>query len=66
MRATISRLVYFQHLSTAIVPLLPTGADASAPHLTHYGAYNRMTVWQPPDHPLVPWTGTMFEYMMPA
>ena len=37
--------------------------NASAPHLTHYGAYNRMTVWQPPDHPLVPWTGTMFGFL---
>ena len=37
--------------------------NASAPHLTHYGAYNRMTVWQPPDHPLVPWTGSMFGFL---
>src|SRR4051812_14222697 len=37
--------------------------NISAPHLTHYGAYNRMTVWQPPDHPLVPWTGTMFGFL---
>jgi SSS family solute:Na+ symporter len=34
--------------------------DASAVHLTHTGAYNRMTVFQPPDHPLTPWTGTFF------
>ena len=27
---------------------------ASAPHLTQYGAYNRLTVFQPPDHPLTP------------
>ncbi len=36
---------------------------ASAPHLTHYGAYNRMTVFQPPDHPLTPWTGTFFGFL---
>ncbi|MDB5734466.1 MAG: Na+/glucose cotransporter [Alphaproteobacteria bacterium] len=32
-------------------------ADAASPHLTQYGAYNRLTVFQPPDHPLIPWTG---------
>jgi solute:Na+ symporter, SSS family len=36
---------------------------ASAPHLTHYGAYNRLTVFQPPDHPLIPWTGTFFGFL---
>ena len=36
---------------------------ASAPHLTHYGAYNRLTVFQPPDHPLTPWTGTFFGFL---
>jgi SSS family solute:Na+ symporter len=35
-----------------------TAADTASPHLTQFGAYNRMTVFQPPDHPLVPWTGT--------
>ena len=37
--------------------------DASAPHLTHYGAYNRLTVFQPPDHPLMPWTGAFFGFL---
>ena len=37
--------------------------DASAPHLTQYGAYNRLTVFQPPDHPLTPWTGTFFGFL---
>ena len=32
-------------------------AEAASPHLTQYGMYNRMTVFQPPDHPLIPWTG---------
>ncbi|MES2473181.1 MAG: sodium/solute symporter [Pseudomonadota bacterium] len=32
-------------------------AEVATPHLTQYGAYNRMTVFQPPDHPLIPWTG---------
>ena len=36
---------------------------ASAPHLTHYGAYNRLTVFQPPDHPLTPWTGTFLGFL---
>jgi len=36
---------------------------ASAPHLTHYGAYNRLSVFQPPDHPLTPWTGTFFGFL---
>jgi SSS family solute:Na+ symporter len=37
--------------------------QASAPHLTHYGAYNRLTVFQPPDHPLMPWTGAFFGFL---
>src|SRR4051812_18422973 len=37
--------------------------DASGPHLTQYGAYNRLTVFQPPDHPLIPWTGTFFGFL---
>ena len=37
--------------------------NASTPHLTQFGAYNRMTVFQPPDHPLVPWTGTFFGFL---
>ncbi len=37
--------------------------DASAPHLTQYGDYNRLTVFQPPDHPLTPWTGTFFGFL---
>ena len=37
--------------------------NASAPHLTHYGAYNRLTVFQPPDHPLTPWTGAFFGFL---
>ncbi len=37
--------------------------NASASHLTQYGAYNRLTVFQPPDHPLVPWTGTFFGFL---
>jgi SSS family solute:Na+ symporter len=36
---------------------------ASAPHLTQYGAYNRLTVFQPPDHPLMPWTGAFFGFL---
>jgi SSS family solute:Na+ symporter len=36
---------------------------ASSPHLTHYGTYNRLTVFQPPDHPLTPWTGTFFGFL---
>jgi SSS family solute:Na+ symporter len=36
---------------------------ASSPHLTHYGMYNRLTVFQPPDHPLTPWTGTFFNFL---
>jgi SSS family solute:Na+ symporter len=36
---------------------------ASSPHLTEYGIYNRLTVFQPPDHPLVPWTGTFFSLL---
>jgi SSS family solute:Na+ symporter len=36
---------------------------ASSPHLTEYGTYNRLTVFQPPDHPLVPWTGTFFSLL---
>jgi solute:Na+ symporter, SSS family len=36
---------------------------ASSPHLTHYGMYNRLTVFQPPDHPLIPWTGTFFGFL---
>jgi solute:Na+ symporter, SSS family len=37
--------------------------NASAPHLTEYGAYNRLTVFQPPDHPLMPWTGAFFGFL---
>ncbi len=37
--------------------------EASAPHLTQYGDYNRLTVFQPPDHPLTPWTGTFFGFL---
>jgi len=37
--------------------------NASAPHLTQYGAYNRLTVFQPPDHPLMPWTGSFFGFL---
>lgn len=33
---------------------------ASSPNLTDYGLYNRLSVIQPPDHPLVPWTGAFF------
>jgi SSS family solute:Na+ symporter len=36
---------------------------ASGSHLTHTGGYNRLTVFQPPDHPLVPWTGTFFSVL---
>ena len=36
--------------------------NASAPHLTHYGAYNRLSVFQPPDHPLMPWTGAFLGF----
>ena len=36
---------------------------ASSPHLTHYGTYNRLTVFQPPDHPLIPWTGTFLGFL---
>jgi solute:Na+ symporter, SSS family len=36
---------------------------ASGPHLTHYGAYNRLTVFQPPDHPLFPWTGSFVGFL---
>ncbi len=36
---------------------------ASGPHLTQYGDYNRLTVFQPPDHPLIPWTGTFFGFI---
>jgi SSS family solute:Na+ symporter len=36
---------------------------ASSPHLTQYGLYNRLTVFQPPDHPLTPWTGTFFNFL---
>jgi len=36
--------------------------NASAPHLTHYGAYNRLSVIQPPDHPLMPWTGAFLGF----
>src|ERR1700744_4768491 len=36
---------------------------ASSPHLTHYGIYNRLTVFQPPDHPLTPWTGTFLGFL---
>jgi len=32
-------------------------AAAAAPHITSYGDYNRLSVFQPPDHPLTPWTG---------
>ena len=35
----------------------------SGPHLTQYGAYNRLTVFQPPDHPLVPWTGAFVGFL---
>src|SRR5882724_12402648 len=37
--------------------------DASGPHLTQYGAYNRLTVFQPPDHPLFPWTGSFVGFL---
>jgi SSS family solute:Na+ symporter len=33
---------------------------ASSPNLTQFGLYNRLSVVQPPDHPLVPWTGIIF------
>ena len=33
---------------------------ASGPHLTQMGAYNRLSVIQPPDHPLIPWTSIIF------
>jgi SSS family solute:Na+ symporter len=36
---------------------------ASSPHLTQYGTYNRLTVFQPPDHPLMPWTGAFFGFL---
>jgi SSS family solute:Na+ symporter len=37
--------------------------QTSGSQLTHYGDYNRLTVFQPPDHPLVPWTGTFFSLL---
>jgi SSS family solute:Na+ symporter len=36
---------------------------ASSHHLTQYGLYNRLTVFQPPDHPLMPWTGAFFGFL---
>jgi len=35
----------------------------SSSHLTQYGAYNRLTVFQPPDHPLMPWTGSFLGFL---
>ena len=33
---------------------------ASGPHLSQMGSYNRLSVIQPPDHPLIPWTSIIF------
>lgn len=32
-------------------------------HITSTGGYNRLSVFQPPDHPLTPWTGLFFLVM---
>ncbi len=32
-------------------------------HITASGSYNRLSVFQPPDHPLTPWTGLFFLVM---
>ena len=37
--------------------------EASGSHLTQYGAYNRLSVIQPPDHPLMPWTGAFLGFV---
>lgn len=48
------------HLNIAQTGIWHRALEASGGNLTHYGAYNRLSVFQPPDHPLVPWTGTFF------
>lgn len=48
------------HANIADTGIWKEAVEASAPNLTQYGDYNRMTVFQPPDHPLAPWTGTFF------
>lgn len=56
----IDGFMYVMHMNMAETGVWKQAVEASAPNLTQYGEYNRMTVFQPPDHPLAPWTGTFF------
>ena len=33
--------------------------ETSRPHITDAPTYNRLSVWQPPDHPMASWTGLL-------
>ena len=56
----IDGFMYVMQMNMAETGVWKQAVEASAPNLTQYGEYNRMTVFQPPDHPLAPWTGTFF------
>lgn len=56
----IDGFMYVMQINMAETGVWKQAVEASAPNLTQYGEYNRMTVFQPPDHPLAPWTGTFF------
>ena len=59
----IDGFMYVMHMNMAETGVWKQAVEASAPNLTQYGEYNRMTVFQPPDHPLAPWTGTFFSFL---
>ncbi len=59
----IDGFMYVMHMNMAETGVWKQAVEASAPNLTQYGEYNRMTVFQPPDHPLAPWTGTFFSLL---